>query len=95
MNELIIDLKVVNTKQELHNLLSAKLGFPEWYGGNWDAFWDLITDTEIIKMPDKLTLIGFKELSKKLPKDAQLLQQCFLDVKNEYPSITCEIIYSS
>ena len=74
MNELIIDLRQVHTKQDLHNLLSSKLGFPDWYGSNWDAFWDLITDTEIVKMPDRLTFIGFKELSEKLPKDTQLLQ---------------------
>jgi len=94
MNELIIDLKEVNTKQDLHNLLSTRFGFPDWYGNNWDAFWDLITDTEVVRMPDRLTLIGFKELLKKLPRDAQLLQQCFLDMKNQYPSIACEVIYS-
>jgi ribonuclease inhibitor len=94
MNELIIDLKEVNTKQDLHSLLSDKFGFPDWYGNNWDAFWDLIGDSEIVELPDKLTFIGFKELSEKLPKDAQMLQQCFLDLKKEYPSIACEIIYS-
>jgi len=94
MNELIIDLKEVNTKEELHNLLSSKLGFPDWYGKNWDAFWDLITDTELVKMPNRLTLVGFKELSEKLSQDAQQLRQCFLDMKEKYPSIACEIIYS-
>ena len=94
MNELIIDLKAINTKQDFHSLLSDKLGFPEWYGNNWDAFWDLITDTEIVKLPDKLTFIGFKELSERLPKDTQLLQQCFFDLKNKYPSIRIKVIYS-
>lgn len=94
MNELVVDLKEVNSKEELHSLLSSKLGFPDWYGNNWDAFWDLITDTEIVAMPNKLKLVGFKELSEKLPKDTQILQQCFLDMKEEYPSIACEVIYS-
>ncbi|MBC7879303.1 MAG: barstar family protein [Anaerolineales bacterium] len=94
MNDLIINLKEVNNKEELHSLLSSKLSFPDWSGKNWDAFWDLITDTELVKMPDRLTIIGFKELSEKLPIDAQLLQRCLFDIKEKYPSIACEIIYS-
>jgi len=74
MNELVINLKEVNNKQELHNLLSANFGFPDWYGNNWDAFWDLITDAEIVKLPNRLILIGFKELSEKLPKDAEIFR---------------------
>ena len=94
MNELVIELREVNTKQELHNLLSTKLEFPEWYGNNWDAFWDVINDPETANMPNRLILFGFKELSEKLPKDAEIFQKCFLDLKKENPSISCEVIYS-
>jgi hypothetical protein len=45
-------------------------------------------------MPERLTFIGFKELLEKLPRDAQLLQQCLFEMKEKYPSIACEIIYS-
>ena len=94
MNELIVNLKEVNTKQELHSLLASKLDFPDWYGNNWDAFWDMITDTEIVTMPNRLTLLGFKELSEKLPKDAKIFQECFIDLKQKHPSILCKVIYS-
>lgn len=94
MSGLMIDLKEVNTVQELHDLLSTKLGFPDYYGNNWDAFWDMITDTKIVIMPDRLVLFGCKELSEKLPKDAQLLQQCFLNLEKEHSSIACEVTYS-
>ena len=93
MNEIIIDLREVNTKQEFHKLLSSKLGFPDWYGNNWDAFWDMITDTEIVTMPNRLTLLGFKELSEKMPKDAKIFRECFIDLKQKNPSISCEVIY--
>ncbi len=93
MNELVIDLREVNTKQELHNLLSSQLGFPDWYGNNWDAFWDLIRDTEIVTMPDRLVLLGFKDISEKLPKDARILRECFVDLKQKYPEIDCEVVY--
>jgi len=94
MNELIIDLREVNTKQELHNLLSSKFGFPDWYGNNWDAFWEMITDTKTVTMPNRLILFGFKEFSEKLPKDAKIFQKCFADLKQKYPLIACEVIYS-
>jgi ribonuclease inhibitor len=94
MRERIISLKEVNGKQELHNLLSNNLGSPDWYGNNWDAFWDLITDAELMRPPDKLTFAGFQEFSETLPRDAELLQQCFWDMKENYPSIVCEVNYS-
>ncbi len=93
MNELVIDLREVNTKQELPNLLSSKFRFPNWYGNNWDAFWDLIRDTEIVTMPNRLVLLGFKDLSEKLPKDAKIFQKCFVDLKQKYPEIDCEVVY--
>jgi RNAse (barnase) inhibitor barstar len=94
MNELTIELNQVKTKEELHSLLSSKLGFPDWYGNNWDAFWDMITDTDIVIMPNRLVVIGFKELSERLPKDAKIFRECFLELKQNYPSISCEVIYS-
>jgi RNAse (barnase) inhibitor barstar len=30
--------------RSLHEKLAAALGFPDYYGKNWDAFWDCITD---------------------------------------------------
>ena len=94
MSEITIDLRNINSKSDLHILLAEQLEFPDWYGNNWDAFWDLIRDPDIVSMPDRLILLGFKDLSENLSKDAQVLQQCFLDLKKEYPSISCEIIYS-
>jgi RNAse (barnase) inhibitor barstar len=74
--------------------LAGQLDFPEWYGRNWDAFWDLISDPEIVRMPDKLILLGFQGFSKKLPREAQLFRQCFSDLKERQPTISCEVIYS-
>lgn len=39
-----IDLKGVITKDELHELLKKELGFPYYYGGNLDAFYDMLTE---------------------------------------------------
>ena len=39
----IIDLKEIKSSKDLQNILMDKLGFPDFYGKNWNAFWDAIT----------------------------------------------------
>lgn len=39
-----IDLSSVQNKSELHDLLSATFNFPDYYGRNLDALYDLITE---------------------------------------------------
>lgn len=34
----------IETKKQLLDALDASLGFPEYFGGNWDALWDCICD---------------------------------------------------
>ena len=61
----IIELDLTGCKylDELHERIRIAFGFPEWYGKNWDAFWDLLwsecdADQVIIKgehsLPDDL-----------------------------------------
>jgi RNAse (barnase) inhibitor barstar len=37
-----VDLAGVKTKDELLAALAQRLGFPEWFGGNWDALNDVL-----------------------------------------------------
>jgi RNAse (barnase) inhibitor barstar len=55
-----IDLTGVNTADELQSLLMDRLGFPGWYGCNWNAFWDAITG--LVAMPRRLRLSSFAEV---------------------------------
>ena len=40
----IIELDLTGCKylDELHERIRKAFGFPEWYGKNWSAFWDLL-----------------------------------------------------
>lgn len=40
----IIELDLTGCKylDELHERIRTAFNFPEWYGKNWDAFWDLL-----------------------------------------------------
>jgi len=65
--------------RSLHENLAAALGFPEYYGKNWDAFWDCITDPGQSTMPRRLIIKGFGVLQDRLPREADLLRRCLLD----------------
>ncbi len=82
-----IDVSRSETSDDLHDLLRDRLGFPGWYGGNWDAFWDCVRNPELSVMPAVLYIRGWQELSANLPHDAKLLRQCLEDLGAERPDV--------
>ncbi len=44
LNAYRIDLSLALDEPKLHHVLSRALHFPEWYGQNWDALADCLTD---------------------------------------------------
>ena len=91
-NEIIIDCYEINNKKELHEQFKTKLNFPEYYGMNWDAFWDCIT--EINNLPNKLIMKNWSKLKLKLPKDTKIFEEIISDFKNENPNINFNIEYN-
>ncbi len=53
MIEIIIDGKDLYTKQQAHEFFSAQEGFPEKYGKNLDALFDVLTSLPEIKVKVK------------------------------------------
>ena len=43
MRIIVLDFKYFERKQEVHEYLSKKLGFPEYYGRNLDALYDMLS----------------------------------------------------
>ncbi|MET9663204.1 barstar family protein [Streptomyces sp. NPDC006510] len=43
-----IDVASVANEDELHRLLQRELGIPDFYGRNWDAFWDAVSGLVLI-----------------------------------------------
>ena len=60
----IITLDLTDCKYlgEIHERIRVAFDFPEWYGANWDAFWDLLRSE---CDADELKIIGINTLSKK------------------------------
>ena len=68
-----LDLTGITTKAAIHQLFKEKLGFEDWYGPSWDAFWDSII--AIVEMPPVLTLTNWEEFAQHCPRDMQILRQ--------------------
>ncbi len=92
MNKVIIDVSNVKTISEFHSLLKVNLEFPNFYGMNWDAFWDAITG--LVEMPNILEFKGFTNIEENFPKDTLILKKLFEDFEIEFPQWCCEVIYN-
>lgn len=91
-NLVVIDVGEAGDAADLHLRLMTALGFPEWYGRNWDAFWDSITS--LIDMPLHLRLQGWTALEMRLPRDAKLMKKCLDDMQAEYPEAASAVEYA-
>jgi len=90
-DEIVINVNNVKTIEELHSILKDKLGFPDFYGMNWDAFWDAITG--LVTMPKRLILIGWFNIESRFPRDSRIMKECLEELNESYPSWQCEVFY--
>ena len=72
MDVIIIDLLNIQSPQELHLKFKTELGFPDFYGMNWDAFRDAING--LVEMPEEMILKNWKTLETRMPSDAEILK---------------------
>ena len=83
--KLILDMSGILDAETLHEYLSKRLNFPGYYGYNFDAFWDCITDEGQSSMPSTLQVEGLAALEKYLPEEHTKLMGCLKDYEKEYP----------
>ena len=58
-----IDFTNVNDYLEMHAVIWRALEFPEYYGCNWSAFWDCLTD--MYGDPIHIEIIGLEVIERK------------------------------
>jgi len=67
----IIDFTNVKHYLQVHEIIKEALDFPDYYGKNWDAFWDCITD--MAGEPVHIEIYGFDVLEERFPGTGQKL----------------------
>ena len=62
-----IDFSHVNYYLEMHAVIWKALDFPDYYGCNWSAFWDCLTD--MYGDPLHIEIIGLDVIERKFGAD--------------------------
>ena len=58
-----LDFSKVNYINEVHQIIKEELDFPDYYGMNWSAFWDCLTD--MYGEPIHIEIIGLEVIERK------------------------------
>lgn len=77
---IVLDLTGCKYLDELHERIRIAFDFPEWYGKNWDAFWDLLwSDCEA----DMVEIIGEHTLSQEFSPELKIMHEVLQEGKIE------------
>lgn len=82
IDEYIIDFKDVKNRYDMFEIISTAMDFPDYFGNNWDAFWDCITDMSNLRI--KIDVLNFDALKKVSEKDSAIFVELLTDFKNYY-----------
>lgn len=86
---LVISLANIDSEVQLQHHLARQLQFGEFYGHNWDAFWDMISAS--VSLPAEIVFTNTAELEQQLPDAAQQLKQLFVRLAQTIPSLSHNI----
>ena len=78
--EKIVTLDLTGCKYlgEIHQRIKEAFDFPDFYGENWDAFWDLLrTECDA----DKIVIIGEETVSKELVPSMEMINEILQELK--------------
>ena len=88
MKKYTVDFTNVNYYLEMHAVIWKSLDFPDYYGGNWDAFWDCLT--EMYGEPVHIEIIGLDVLERKFGTDTT---QKMIEILKRYKHF-CDDMFS-
>ena len=63
-------------------------GFPDYYGENWDAMWDCLTDVFLRPVQRHIVVEGFASMPQELQEYAAPMQEIFSDLQEKYPWVS-------
>ncbi|MDX2564890.1 barstar family protein [Streptomyces sp. TX20-6-3] len=80
---LVLDLTGVTDKAGLMDRCATVLALPDWFGRNWDALADCLTD-----LPEPVTLVvtGWREYARTRPREWRTAQDVFATAVDRRPT---------
>lgn len=80
----VVDLSSVESEEEIHSIFATELKFPEFYGNNWDAFWDVLVGFDCF--PKRFVILGRAHLESRFPISLTQMERCFEESEVQFPS---------
>ena len=75
-----IDFTNVQSYLELHFIIREALDWPDYYGCNWDAFWDCLTN--MVGRPVHIEIIGIDVIERKFDNAARTMIETLKEFKH-------------
>ena len=75
-----LDLTGCQSLGEIHQRIKKAFDFPDFYGQNWDAFWDLLrTECDA----NKIEVLGENTVSKELEPSIEMINEILQELKED------------
>ena len=85
-----IDFSNVQHYIEMHLIIKKTLDFPDYYGCNWSAFWDCLTD--MYGDPIHIEIIGLDVIERKFDGSASMMIKILKRFKHFCNDMFCDDI---
>ena len=90
MKTIELDLTGCKSTRDIHDRIQKAFDFPDWYGKNWSAFWDLLwSECDA----DKVVIKGERSLPKEFDKSLDKLHEILERNKKEWANSDCSFDY--
>ena len=86
----VVDFTNVKYYLEMHAVIEKSLDFPDYYGCNWDAFWDCLTD--MYGDPMYIKIIGLEVIERKFVTAAEKMIGILKEFKHFNNDLFSDII---
>ena len=75
-----LDLTGCKYLGEMHQRIKKAFDFPDFYGENWDAFWDLLRNECDM---DKVIVLGEEAVSEDLKPSVKMINEILQELKED------------
>jgi len=86
----VVDFTNVEYYLEMHAVIVKSLDFPDYYGCNWDAFWDCLSDMR--GDPVHIEIIGIEVIERKFVNAAEKMIEILKRFKHFNNDLFSDII---
>ena len=84
----VLDLTGCNDLGDLHQRIRKTFGFPGYYGADWDAMWDCLTDVFLWESDRRAIHIkGYNTMSNELQYHCQTMKEILFRLQQRYPGV--------